>query len=128
MLQPVQVSANNFRHFYAGGRSIARFRGLPENDVDSCPEDWVASTTTRFGEQRTGLSELPDGRLLTKVIDADPVKWLGHEHHDRFGADTYLLVKLLDVEHRLIVHTHPSRDFASRHLGCSHGKTEAWVI
>jgi mannose-6-phosphate isomerase len=127
-MQPIQVAANNFRHFYAGGSSIARFRGLPEGNVDSCPEDWVASTTTRFGAQVTGLSELPDGRILAEVIDADPVAWLGSDHHSRFGSDTCLLVKLLDAQERLIVHTHPDRDFARRHLGCSHGKTEAWFI
>jgi mannose-6-phosphate isomerase len=127
-MQPIHLTANNFRHFYAGGSSIARFRGLPAGQVDSCPEDWVASTTTRFGVQRTGLSELPDGRLLSDAIDADPLEWLGPDHHARFGSDTCLLVKLLDVEERLIVHTHPDRSFASRHLGCAHGKTEAWFI
>ncbi|HEY3925349.1 MAG TPA: type I phosphomannose isomerase catalytic subunit [Acidothermaceae bacterium] len=124
----MHVSANNFTHFYAGGRSIARFRGLSEDNVNSCPEDWVASTTTRFGAQRTGLSEMPDGGLLTDLIDADPTAWLGAEHHGRFGSDTCLLVKLLDVEERLIVHAHPDREFARHHLGCSHGKTEAWFI
>jgi len=127
-MQPTQLTANNFRHFYSGGSSIARFRGLREGNFDGCPEDWVASTTTRFGEKRTGLSELPDGRLLTEAIDADPLAWLGPDHHRRFGSDTCLLVKLLDAEERLIVHTHPDREFARRHLGCSHGKTEAWLI
>ena len=23
---------------------------------------------------------------------------------------------------------HPNRDFAKRHLGCVHGKTEAWIV
>jgi mannose-6-phosphate isomerase len=127
-IQPVQVAANNFRHFYAGGSSIARFRGLPGGNTDSCPEDWVASTTTRFGAQLTGLSEMPDGRLLAEVINADPTAWLGAEHYGRFGSDTCLLVKLLDAQERLIVHTHPDRDFAQRHLGCAHGKTEAWFV
>ncbi len=39
-----------------------------------------------------------------------------------------LLVKLLESATRLLVHCHPDRDFARTHLGCSHGKTEAWFV
>ena len=126
--RPMLLPANNFEHFYEGGASIARFRGLPVVAGLRRPEDWIASTTTRFGDASKGLSALPDGRLLRDAVSADPVSWLGNEHVLAYGADTGLLVKLLDVEKRLIVHTHPDRDFARRHLGCAHGKTEAWVI
>ena len=37
-------------------------------------------------------------------------------------------MKLLDAGQRLPVHVHPTRAFASRHLGCPYGKTEAWYI
>ena len=37
-------------------------------------------------------------------------------------------MKLLDAGQRLPVHVHPSRDYASRHLGCAYGKTEAWYV
>ena len=125
---PIILPANNFPHHYAGGARIAEFRRLPGQAPEKCPEDWVASTTTRFGEQHTGLSRLPDGRLLRDAIAGDPQTWLGPEHFDRHGDDTTLLVKLLDVQNRLIIHTHPDREFADHHLGCVHGKTEAWVI
>jgi mannose-6-phosphate isomerase len=39
-----------------------------------------------------------------------------------------VLVKLLDAGQRLPVHVHPSRDYASQHLGCAYGKTEAWYV
>ena len=76
------------------------------------PEEWLGSTTTRFGEERSGLSELPDGRLLRDAVTADPLGWLGQTHLDAFGESTELLVKLLDLDQRLPVHFHPDKAFA----------------
>ena len=92
------------------------------------PEDWVASVTTRWQEASSGLSRLPDGRLLRDAIAADPEAYLGPEHVAAYGSDPGLLVKLLDSAERLIVHCHPNREFARAHLGCAHGKTEAWLV
>ena|SRR6266545_3849502 len=124
---PIRLPLNGFPHFYRGGARIAAFRGLPASAVPG-PEDWVGSTVTRFGEPRLGLTVLPDGRTLRDAVAADPQAWLGPEHVARFGADPALLVKLLDAGQRLVVHAHPDRDFARRHLDCPHGKTEAWVV
>jgi len=92
------------------------------------PEEWIGSTVTRAGEERSGLSVLPDGRLLRDAVAADPLAWLGPEHVAVFGDSTELLVKLLDPDQRLPVHFHPDKAFARRHLGLAHGKTEAWVV
>ena len=92
------------------------------------PEDWVGSTTTLFGEESVGLSVLPDGRRLRDAVAADPLHWLGADHLARYGADTMLLVKLLDAGERLPVHIHPLREFAHPHLDRQHGKAEAWCI
>ncbi|MEV8251818.1 class I mannose-6-phosphate isomerase [Microbacterium sp. NPDC076768] len=92
------------------------------------PEDWVGSTTTIRGEERLGLTTLPDGRLLRDAVAADPVSWLGVDHAQCWGDDTRLLVKLLDAGQRLPVHAHPHDDFAASHLGRAHGKAEAWYI
>lgn len=113
--------------FYRGGRRITDFRSEPPA-ADREPEDWVASVTTVAGEQRVGLSRLPDGRLLAAALAADPVGWLGAAHVERWGADPLLLVKLLDAGQRLPVHAHPSGDFARRYLQRGHGKAEAWYI
>jgi mannose-6-phosphate isomerase len=126
-LKPVVLPPNRFRHFYRGGRRIERLRGIPP-DAANMPEDWVGSTTTRFGQPHLGLSALPDGRLLRDVIAEDPLGWLGPAHVDTYGPELDLLVKLLDTGQRLIVHVHPDREFAARYLGCRHGKTEAWII
>jgi len=113
--------------FYRGGRKITQFRREPPGG-DREPEDWIASTTVLAGQESLGLSTLPDGRSLKAAIDEDPRAWLGHAHVQRFGADTRLLVKLLDAGQRLPVHAHPHASFAAQHLGRRHGKAEAWYI
>jgi mannose-6-phosphate isomerase len=124
----IPLSSNRPRErFYRGGRKITEFRGEPPAG-DREPEDWVASTTTLAGEESLGLTVLPDGRSLKTTIEAGPEAWLGAAHLDRFGADTRLLVKLLDAGQRLPVHAHPDASFAAQHLGRAHGKAEAWFI
>jgi len=113
--------------FYRGGRKITDFRGEPPAG-DREPEDWVASTTTLAGEPSLGVTVLPDGRSLKAAIEGQPEAWLGRAHMERFGADTRLLVKLLDAGQRLPVHAHPHVSFAAEHLGRAHGKAEAWYI
>ena len=127
-VRPQPLAANQPRdRFYAGGRRIAAFRG--EQLVGgNAPEDWVASTTTLFGEAERGLSRLPDGERLVDAVRRDPVAWLGPAHVAARGADPGLLVKLLDAGERLPVHVHPDVPFARTHLGLPHGKTEAWIL
>jgi mannose-6-phosphate isomerase len=133
MLSPVPVSpvllpANQpAGRFYRGGDQIARFR-LRGSAQPYTPEDWIGSTVCVRGESQTGLTVLPDGRLLRDAIAENPATWLGERHVERFGADPMLLVKLLDAGQRLPVHAHPDGAFASKHLGASHGKAEAWHI
>lgn len=88
------------------------------------PEDWVGSVTVLFGEAELGLTRLVGGRLLRDAVVAGPVAWLGEQHVARYGADTALLVKLLDAGELLPVHAHPGRQFAAAHLGLAIGDTE----
>ena len=115
------LPANQPETFYRGAGRIAAFRNVPE--LPRRPEDWVGSTTSRFGLAPSGLSTLPDGRLLADAIAADPLWWLGPDR-----TDTGVLVKLLDAGQRLPLHAHPDRRFATEHLASPYGKTEAWVI
>ena len=62
------LGPNQLQRFYQGGAEIAGFRGL--GAAADGPEDWVASTTTAFGEQQAGLSRLPDGRTLADAVGA----------------------------------------------------------
>jgi mannose-6-phosphate isomerase len=120
------LGPNQIRRFYQGGAAIARFRG--QGAAADGPEDWVASTTTVAGEQQAGLSLLPDGRQLAEAIRQDPEWFLGPGHVAAYGMDSCLLVKLLDAGQRLPVHCHPDRGYSAAHLGCAHGKTEAWLV
>lgn len=113
------------RHWYAGGPALAAWRGLPPVG-DHSPEEWIGATVSRFGEPDLGPARLADGTLLRQAIRADPHGWVGRV--DAEPGDTGVLVKLLDAGQRLPVHVHPTRDYASRHLGCAYGKTEAWYI
>ncbi len=124
---PVLLGPNQPHQFYAGGSRIATFRGTADDRADA-PEDWVAATNPRFGTDTDGLTVLGDGTYLRDAVAADPIAFLGSEHVARFGHDTALLVKLLDAGERLPVHCHPDRRFARQHLGCAHGKTEAWLV
>lgn len=128
MSSPFHLRSNQpADRFYQGGGKIRSFRGTAA-EGERVPEDWVASTTTVFGEATTGLSELPNGRLFIDAIKSDPDGWLGPEHTAKFGSDPMMLVKLLDAGQRLPVHVHPERLFATEHLGRRHGKAEAWYI
>lgn len=129
-MQPVVLGPNQPDTFYRGAGRIGRFRGVAG---PARPEDWIASTTGRFGRGTDGMTRLPDGSLpggplLADAIAADPVAWLGAEHVSRYGADPALLVKLLDTGQRLPLHVHPDRPFAAAHLASRHGKTEAWLV
>jgi mannose-6-phosphate isomerase len=117
----VALPANQPETFYRGDGRIAEFRTGPA--LPDRPEDWVGSVTSRFDLAPSGLSALPDGRLLADAIAAEPRYWLGPDR-----TDTGILVKLLDAGQRLPLHVHPDRRFATTHLASPYGKTEAWVI
>ena len=126
MAKPSKLPSNQFDHFYKGGNRIGKLRNGPGGPMR--PEEWIASTTTRFGEAVNGLSKLENGQLLRDVIASDPLNWLGEEHIAKFGSSTEILVKLLDPDQRLPVHYHPNISFAKENLHMNHGKTEAWII
>jgi mannose-6-phosphate isomerase len=124
---PIVLGPNQPPQFYRGGAGIARFRGTPQPSAYA-PEDWVGSTTSIFSRPGVGLSRLANGETLRDAIARAPEAFLGPDHVARYGADPALLVKLLDTGERLVVHFHPDRGFAARHLGSRYGKTEAWII
>jgi mannose-6-phosphate isomerase len=128
MTVPIKLPANQPPQFYRGGEAIAALRGTSTSDSGFGPEDWVASTTTLYGQPENGLTRLPDGRLLRDAVTADPTRWLGARHVAAFADSTALLVKLLDAGQRLPVHFHPPDSFARKHFDSHFGKTEAWIV
>ncbi|RZQ59571.1 class I mannose-6-phosphate isomerase [Amycolatopsis suaedae] len=128
-LSPIRLAANQPPQFYRGGDAIAELRTGQRSSASSFgPEDWVASTTTLFGQDTNGLTRLPDGTWLRDAVRADPEGWLGAKHVEVFGESTGLLVKLLDAGQRLPVHFHPTDEFAREHFDSHFGKTEAWIV
>ena len=121
-MRPLVLPPNVLTHFYAGGRRIARLRGI-ELASDHMPEEWIGAVNTAFGHSKLGLSRLADGTLVRDAIAADPEAFLGPGR-----SEPGLLVKLLDAGQRLPVHFHPSREFAREALASPYGKTEAWLI
>jgi mannose-6-phosphate isomerase len=122
-MRPVALAPNLVEHYYAGGARIAALRGI-ETTSDHQPEEWIAATVARADGTDAGLARTVDGDLLRDLVAADPLGWTGVER----GSDTGILVKLLDAGQRLPVHLHPDRRFASSHLDCPYGKTEAWYV
>jgi mannose-6-phosphate isomerase len=126
-VKPLALGPNTLTSFYGGAGRIGAFRSDPAVPPTHA-EDWIASTTTRFGTATTGLTHLPDGSLLADRFVADPLSWFGPEHTERYGARGALLVKLLDAGNRLPLHIHPDRAFAREHLDSDFGKSEAWLV
>jgi mannose-6-phosphate isomerase len=126
-MRPLALGPNQIRRFYRGGARIAALRGLPPAEGDA-PEDWIASTTTAFGEDELGLSRIENGVRLADLFAADPETFFEPAHRGTYGADPAVLLKLLDAGERLPLHFHPDDTFAASHLGTSHGKTEGWII
>jgi mannose-6-phosphate isomerase len=121
---PVQMAPNLVEHFYLGGARISSLRGI-EVTSPRQPEEWLAATVSRADEPGVGLARTITGEILRDLVVANPQGWLGLTAS---SGDVGILVKLLDAGARLPVHVHPDRAFASRHLDCPYGKTEAWYI
>lgn len=126
-MRPFELGPNQIKRFYRGGARIEAFRGLPPSGVDA-PEDWVASTTTVFGEDELGLSRVDGGVRLADLFAAEPEAFFEPAHLAAYGAAPTVLIKLLDAGERLPLHFHPDASFAAQQLGSPYGKTEGWVI
>jgi mannose-6-phosphate isomerase len=120
---------------YRGGAMIALLADGRRGEDTEFPEEWVGSTVQARnpgGHYREGeglaLIRSGDPVTLRSVIEAHPEEMLGPSHVGEFGTNAALLVKLLDAGLRLMIHAHPSKEFASRHLGSCFGKTEAWFV
>ena len=67
--KPSKLPSNQFDHFYKGGDRIGQLRKGPGGPMR--PEEWIGSTTTRFGQSLNGLSKVEGGQLLKDLIDQE---------------------------------------------------------
>ena len=121
-----KLGTNPVERFYRGGARIAAFRRTPVWP-ERAPEEWLASTTTVYGEPIRGLTML-DGKALRSMLEEHPEGFLGPAWQQYGGPEPGLLVKLLDAGERLPVHYHPNDEVARTLLHYPFGKTEAWFI
>lgn len=135
--RPLPLRPNRVYRFYTGGLLMDRFRGTPDPHDTDHPEDWVGSITPANNpgaghpaDEGLSLVTLPTGErvLLKALLEAFPEDALGVEHVQKWGANSGLLVKLLDASMRLPIHCHPTRPFARHHFSSIFGKTEAWMV
>lgn len=127
-MTPRRLAPNLVDHFYAGGARIATLRGIAATSPRQ-PEEWIGATVSRTDDKVVGLARTEDGALVRDLVNADPVGWRGVGSLPGIAdSDTGVLLKLLDAGQRLPVHVHPDRAFATSHLACSYGKTEAWYV
>ena len=134
---PILLEPNRVWRIYHGGRTIDRYQNKLQ-PVDSLfPEEWVGSCVQAVNpaehfREGEGLALISKGLskpvTLKSVIEQFPEEMLGTSHVKAYGPNPALLVKLLDAAIRLLIHAHPSKDFAKQHLNSCFGKTEAWFI
>ena len=121
---------------YLGGKLLAELSGSEPAGDSHFPEEWIMSLVPA---RNVGREACKDEGLslvagvtppvsLQSLITADPTGFLGREHAARFGANTGVLVKLIDAAERLTVQAHPDRQTAKALFDSDFGKTECWHI
>lgn len=134
---PILLEPNRVWRFYQGGKMIDRLKGNAKPADSLFPEEWVGSCVQAANpgehfQQGEGLALISNGLSapvsLKSVIEQFPEEMLGRLHVKTHGSNPALLVKLLDAAVRLVIHAHPSKEFAKQHLNSCYGKTEAWFI
>lgn len=134
---PFKLHANRVWRTYRGGKLIDELQGVVEPEDSQFPEEWVASIVSARNPGREdiedeGLSKLvpQNGKSLTlkHLLESDPVGFLGKEHANIYGANTGVLVKLLDSSERLTIQVHPDINTAAKLFDSRFGKTEAWFV
>ncbi|HIG57217.1 MAG TPA: hypothetical protein EYQ18_25130 [Candidatus Handelsmanbacteria bacterium] len=134
--QPFELLPNRVWRTYKGGAMLDQMQG-GEGEDGHFPEDWVGSATRAANMGREDLPDEGVGRArggdameytMEALYQGEPDKALGAAHVKAYGAQPYLLVKLLDAAMRLHIQAHPSAVWAKQHLAADSGKTEAWWI
>ncbi|MCR8633749.1 type I phosphomannose isomerase catalytic subunit [Paenibacillus radicis (ex Xue et al. 2023)] len=134
--EPFKLLKNRVWRTYSGGKFLEEWQGSLQAEDTSFPEEWVASTVVAKNVGREHIKEglslvsLDNGETmpLLDLILSDPQGFLGKSHVAKYGAQTALLVKVLDASERLTIQVHPDRAFAMEQFESQFGKTEAWYV
>lgn len=138
---------------YRGGKLLESFLGVDNPRDSHFPELWIASTVAA---RNAGREEIPDEGLtyvleedqpsetttdsptsphsatsptsLKALLHAEPVKYLGAKHVEKFGSTPGVLIKIIDSSERLSIQVHPDKAQAKALFDSDFGKTECWHI
>ena len=133
-MKPIKLTSERAWRTYMGGRMIDALHGKTDCADSHFPEEWIMSTTAarnvgREHIKNEGMScDASNGRTLKEIIKENPEEMLGKEHYTMFGADTGVLIKIIDSAERLAVQVHPDKRIAKRLFNSDYGKTECWHI
>jgi len=126
MDHPLFFERNRVRRVYTGGKLFHEFFGDEPEDGD-LPEEWIASAVRALNRESASDHE---GVSLLRGTRTRFDEVLVSRREDLLGdcAEFGILVKVLDSAIRLPIQAHPTKDYARRHFGSPHGKTEMWVV
>ncbi len=133
-MRPIKLTSERAWRTYIGGSLLDSFHGREAGADTHFPEEWIMSTTAarnagREHIQNEGMSrECDTGRTLKERIDESPALLLGQRHYEKYGANTGVLIKLIDSAERLSIQVHPNKEMARKLFDSEYGKTECWHI
>ncbi|MEX0330328.1 MAG: class I mannose-6-phosphate isomerase [Puniceicoccaceae bacterium] len=131
----ITLPQNRVWRTYPGGKVLDQLAGKADPTDSHFPEDWIGSVTKATNP---GREEIDEGVSIAalgskeypfdKLLEEDPVYFLGEAHVEAFGPRPQLLVKLLDSAVRLHFQCHPTAEFARTRMEEPSGKAEAYHI
>ena len=133
-MQPIKLSAARAWRTYLGGSLLDQLHGVKGDGDTHFPEEWIMSTTAARNAGREhikneGMSIVEDsGKYLKDLIEQSPSEMLGKLHFKKYGANTGVLIKLIDSAERLSIQVHPDKAMAKKWFHSDYGKTECWHI
>ena len=131
---PIKLSPARAWRTYIGGSQIDAIHGVPNRGDSQFPEEWIMSVVSarnagREKIQNEGMNLVAGtDTTLKDVIASAPRQMLGDAHFATYGANTGVLIKIIDAAERLTIQAHPTKESALRLFGSPFGKTECWHI
>lgn len=117
---------------YIGGALIDKLHGKEGAD-GHFPEEWIMSVTEcrnagREDIKNEGMSRIyGSDEFFADFIKKNPAM-LSLAHYKKYGANTGVLIKLIDSAERLSIQVHPNKEKAKKYFNSDYGKTESWHI
>ena len=132
--RPIRLIHNRIERPFKGGLLLDKLqnRSFPQDAYEA--ESWIGSTTEVIGNKKSDRYGLSRGivenkeHVLKDLINKNLKDYLGERHIEKFGANTAMLIKLIDSYSRLLIQVHPTKDYAREFLNSEYGKSEAWHI